>query len=447
MFRSQRVLWITLLLALVLVSVRSQLILSDDEAGGRSFQRGDGYSDINTLSAVRYFYEHGLWASKLRPMHNYDPEQGKIQATPYLHYPALPDVLHGIVARLIGSTDQRHLRWFPLTLSFCGAVALWFFLRQQMRHYWGESANSQWAGLSSLEFADRTAALSWLILVSSNYFIAWADGLHKHPYEELSKWLYFAGLLTHYQRLQSSASGESSGRGLWRIAGLAVLAFFTGHASFEPIVFLAVVTVGLSMIFERGWRRVFAPLNFVLGAAFVVSFASHLYLNALLLGGWSLALTDLHEALSVRTGDVNLLKLPWVALERIERYFHITGFALVFLGIFMFRDVNTTSSASPKLREFKKLIYVLLAASVSWYVVMKQHAAVHHFVGKQSGLLVGWIVGPAILLYAARVQSDWRQGRVWLRVFHALFILYMTAMALTQQILVMCWEFGFRRLL
>jgi hypothetical protein len=113
----------------------------------------------------------------------------------------------------------------------------------------------------------------------------------------------------------------------------------------------------------------------------------------------------------------------------------------------MFRDVNTTISASPKLREFKKLIYVLLAASVSWYVVMKQHAAVHHFVGKQSGLLVGWIVGPALLLYAARVQRDWRQGRVWLRVFHALFILYMTAMALTQQILVMWWEFGFRRLL
>jgi hypothetical protein len=149
----------------------------------------------------------------------------------------------------------------------------------------------------------------------------------------------------------------------------------------------------------------------------------------------------------VITCDVNLLKLPWVALERIERYFHITGFALVFLGIFMFRDVRTTSPASPKLREFKQLTFVLLAASLSWYIVMKQHAAVHHFVGKQSGLLIGWIVGPALLFYATRVQSDWRQGRIWLRVFHALLILYMTAMALTQQILVMWWEFGFRRLL
>ena len=446
MFKSQRVLGITLLFALLIIGLRSQLILSDDAAGGRSFQRGDGYSDLNTLSAVRHFYDHGLWASKLRPMHNYDPGEGRTEATPYLHYPALPDVLHGMFARWIGSTDQRNLRWFPLALSFCGAIALWFFLRQQMRYYWGSNSNSQVAGRPGLDFADRAAALSWVILVTSNYFLAWADGLHKHPYEEISKWLYFAGLLTHYQRLQSLAAGESSFRSLGRIAFLAALAFLTGHASFEPIVFLAVATVGLSMIFERSWRRVFAPINFVLGAAFVASFISHLYLNALYLGSWSLALTDLHEALSVRTGDVNLLKLPWVALERIERYFHITGFALLILGIFMFRDLRPETSTSPRLREFRQLTYVLLAASLSWYIVMKQHAAVHHFVGKQSGLLVGWIVGPALLFYALRLQRDWRQGKLGLRMFHVLFILYMTAMALTQQILVMWWEFGFRRL-
>ncbi len=450
MFKSQRRLWVTLVLALVLaliiVGLRSQLILADDAAGGRSFQRGDGYSDLNTLSAVRYFYDHGLWTSKLRPMHNYDPDLGVTEATPYLHYPALPDVLHGMFARWIGSTDQRDLRWFPLALSFFGAIALWFFLRQQMRYYWGSISNSSFASQSDLEFADRAAALSWVILLTSNYFMAWADGLHKHPYEEITKWLYFAGLLTHYQRLQSPSPDESSFRSLGRIFGLAVLAFLTGHASFEPIVFLAVVTVGLSMIFERSWRRVFAPINFVLGAAFVASFISHLYLNALYLGSWSLALTDLHEALSVRTGDVNLLKLPWVALERIERYFHITGFAFLILGIFMFRDLRSATPTSPRLREFRQLTYVLLAASLSWYLIMKQHAAVHHFVGKQSGLLVGWIVGPALLFYALRVQNDWRRGKLGLRMFHVLFILYMTAMAVTQQILVLWWDFGFRRL-
>jgi hypothetical protein len=31
-------------------------------------------------------------------------------------------------------------------------------------------------------------------------------------------------------------------------------------------------------------------------------------------------------------------------------------------------------------------------------------------------------------------------------MFHVLFILYMTAMAVTQQILVLWWDFGFRRL-
>jgi hypothetical protein len=405
-------LWILLIICLSLVFVRAAYIPFNDPSGGRSYNRGDGYSDNNTLSAIRYFSDHGLWHSKLRPIHNYENRDEIDNSRPYLRYPALPDVVHASVGIGFGAGSEFKLRLFPIFLSIVWFFVMFSFLKR--------------------ELGDQKAALlSLAVLVTSNYYLAWADNLHKHLYEELGKWSYVMMLLSYHR----SASRKPA-----LLAALFVLAILVANASFEPIVFLAVATVGFSVIFEKGWKKIFSVSNVVLGLGFVVGFVLHFYLNSLYLNSWALALQDMQAAFSQRTGAVDLLKLPLTAVQRVERYFLVPGFALIILSYFPLRKWWQED------REKFWIAIVLLLSSFSWYVVMKQHAAVHHFVAKQAGLYVGFVIGPALLMYWELVKRDWSERRGLRQALHAIFLLYMAGMALTQQVLDIWWEHGFKRL-
>ncbi|MFP5519898.1 MAG: hypothetical protein ACLGGX_08340 [Bdellovibrionia bacterium] len=407
-------------LALALFIVLTRLLLTPvDDLTHRHFTRGDAFSDINTYSAVQYFYEHGLWESKLRPVHRYDPQNGSPHLRVYTHYPALPDVAVGIWSKLIDSTDIRWVRVFPFLLSLGWLFLMWKFLGT----FLGDTPQ-RWVG--------------FCLLVVSGYFIPWADSIHKHPWEEFSKWLFTLLLFYYYTK----------GRSFWILGLLGVVAFFTSHTSFEPIVYIAVLVVGFSMVFEKSWWKGFLSReSWFLGFCFVLGFVSHIYLNALYFGSWQLALNDLHEALAHRTANcpdpalcgmsfLDHLQIPLVANSRIERYFIIPGIAMFYFCWLAYKKLKTIDTTKAQ------LFLVFLAASFSWYFFMKQHAWVHHFVGKQSGLAFGIAMGVGGLQYLQNLKERWKGLSLSLKSLQVLFITYIVAMALTQQVIEIWWKHG-----
>ena len=74
---------------------------------------------------------------------------------------------------------------FPLLLGM-----IWFFLIFKI--------------LETLLPDKKQALIGGAILVLSNYFIAWADNLHKHTLEELLKWLYVYCIYRYYNDAESN---------------------------------------------------------------------------------------------------------------------------------------------------------------------------------------------------------------------------------------------------
>jgi hypothetical protein len=161
--------------AFFLIFVRALLVpASDNDA--RSFLIGDGVSDFNTLSAVRYFHDFGLWKSKLRPIHGYTGNENDPSVHAYTHSPSFPDFIQGAWSLIINSTNEFSLRTFSIFFSI-----LWFIL---IIHFHEKLLPSK-----------NEAFLATAVLVLSNYFIAWADNLHAHMWLEFLKFVMLIGLL------------------------------------------------------------------------------------------------------------------------------------------------------------------------------------------------------------------------------------------------------------
>lgn len=403
-----------------LILIRSQKILAHDESGGRSFIFGDGYSDINTLSAVRYFYDFGFWDSYLRPMHKYMGIEKKSEALVYTHYPALPDLLVALWAKTIRSTNEVALRFFPILLSFGFFFFIFYFL-------------NTWLDNS------RAAFISGAFVVLSNYFIAWSDTLHKHTFEEIGKWIFVHGFLWYYFKKRS----------FWLLFSLFVFALFLANISFEVIVFISFFVAGMSLCFEKGWKKIFSEMNIVFAASMILGFGLHIYLNSLYLGSWELVYQDIWKAFLERTNQstdptiytmtlTDHLQIPIVYLSRLERFFIIPGFALIFFAFWGMKKIKTENSRNYKIG------MVFFVASVSWFFVMKQHAWVHTFTAKQGGIFFAWFIGYGVLEYFQMFKNTWSIQKY--KILHALFLFYILAMFLTQQVKDLYWLNGFSRL-
>jgi hypothetical protein len=388
--------------------------------GGRNFIRGDEYSEKNTHSALRYFYEYGFSGTKWLPVFNYDDFKKGAKLDVYTHYPALPDILAGVYAKVLNTTEPQWIRLFPLLISVG-----WFFLIFQM--------------LKSMLPDKKAAFLSACILVLSNYFLAWADNLHKHMYEELLKWLFVYGLFLYY---------ENGRKNKWLLAGLALVYIIAANISMEPILFLAVVVIGFSVIYTR---RLFTPETIALGLASVVGFGLHFWQNILYFGSFQAALNDMTNAAVMRTvgnadktnelqrtlGITDFLQIPFKWLNRLERYFLIPGWALLVLGYLGMRKMKAEN-----IRTFQVAI-VLLIAGIIWSLAMSQHFMVHIFTTRNIGLFYGCIVGYGVVAYLPLVKKAWLEKNRLQQTFHVLFIGYIFVMAASQQIWDIYIKYGF----
>lgn len=410
--------WAIFIFCFVLMAWRAFTISID--SGGRNNVYGDSYSDHNTLSAVRYFYDEGFWKTYLLPMHQYD-YSGDTTIGAYTHYPALPDILAGVYAYILNTTKEPLLRIFPMLLSM-----LWFFVIYRV--------------LETV-LKDKTQAfIGGSIIVLSNYFIAWGDNLHKHALEEFFKWLYLYSIYKYFNTTQQ--------RNKWLVA-MCVLFILAINTSFEPATYLAVISIGFSLIYTR---KLFTAATILPGIAAIVGFGLHMLQNAAHFGSWQLALEDMEAAFLLRTageateghtvneiGDksFNILDLAFEWFNRIERFFLIPGWAFILFLWIGLRDMFKNN---------KKLFYITLTifiATLSWSFAMMHHAYVHLFTSRQWGILIGLVCAYSFPIYYRWVKEAFSQKKYAAITFHTLFILYIVAMAVSQQVYALYLKHGF----
>lgn len=399
-------------LSYLLILIRTTQIPMTD-LQGRHFIRGDGYSDQNVYSTVLWVRDFGFLKSYLRPVFNYHGD-GKTEGSFfYTHYPALPDMLTASWSRLINSVSEPALRVLPIMFSF-----LLIYL--------------VWAMFGIFELPTNDKLLNLIILVPSGYFILWADSLHKHLYENLVNFA-FAILLWNYYR-----EGKKSRYFIYFLP----LVFFATQVSYETYVSVAIMVVGCSFLFEKGFKKLLAPINLYLGFLFVAGLLLHFYLNSLALGSIQAAIQDVTSAYSLRTSgqgstDVQMtlakkLELVWLFVARQERYFFIPGLALGLFFYWFYKEYLV----DPKRKGF---LLVLLIASFAWYLAMPQHAYVHHFTAKHSGLWVCLIGAFGLRTLKNKIYSsnDYLQkGFYWFTAF------YIFVMGLTQIVGSVWWTYS-----
>jgi hypothetical protein len=367
---------------------------------------GDAYSDVNTLSAIRYYHDYGFLKSCGLPVHGYSSIGDTIYKV-YTHYPALPDILGGLYSIILDNDFEPWLRMGPILLSIFWCWIMGLVLIRLL-------PNKEWL------------LPAWLLIIYSGYFIPWADTLHKHMYEEALKWLYVLILLNYFQ------NGEN-----WKWLLAAMLVFIAEiNISFEPVTWMAVFTLGCSLYYQR---TIFSRLAIACGFSAILGFFLHLLQNYFWFGSWDLVIQDLQQAFLMRTigenaeiadkvlSTMDYIKMPFDIINRLERLYWIPGFALLLL---LWDGVKLFS------KEGKSLLIVLALSSISWFLAMPQHGLVHAFTGRHFGILIGVLIVPAIVGAISRFKSS----PYFIKIVYGLLAIYILSLGVRWQLITRYFE-------
>lgn len=394
--------------------------VTTSNGNGRDNVYGDSFSDKNVLSAVKFYNDYGFDTTCWLPVQQYDGK-GDSAWIAYSHYPPLPDILAGIYSKILGTTRETPLR----LVAFIWGILLFFII------------------YNVLDFLlkDKTQAfIGGTLLVLSNYYLAWADNLHKHTLEELAKWVYLYCIYRYYN--------EEENKNKW-LVWMCVIFLFAVNVSFEPPVYLAIVSIGFSLLYQR---KIFTKTTILPGISAVTGFMLHMWQNAAYFGSWQTAFDDMKAAFLLRTagqetegitvneiGDksFNLLDIFFEWFNRIERFYLIPGWAILILG---------TWGIWHMYQNRRKLFYITLTlfiATIAWSFVMMHHAYVHLFTSRQWGIFLAVVCGYTLPLYYEQVRKAIAERNSPLIVMHSLFVLYIAAMAISQQVYAMWLKNGF----
>lgn len=413
--RKQIILAIAFAYLIVLVRIIQVSMFDDGRARNQIF--GDGYSDINTISSAWYFLDSGFTQTAFLPVHEYFT----MSRTPivYTHYPALPNILAGVVATVTQSRSEGVMRIFPLLISVLMLVMMYKVLHRIFSN----------ALLANGAF---------VLLVLSNYFIAWADNLHQHLYGELLKWVSVWLLLDYFSQPTKRI------KSLLLLYGIMLLQV---NISFEQAVFLGAMSAAASWFYERS---LFNSLTIGLFLSLVVGFMLHFMQNVLHFGSWQVAFDDMFGVLKYRTtGSAEgvhtgseasfqtweMIKLPMVWLNRMERFYLLPGWFVLVLYIYFFKQIHQQLAVS-------KMIWILLIASVSWSLLMPQHAYIHNFTGKHFAIWYALVATLAVYHYACFLRQRFSTLPVYYKALNVILVLYAIGMFLTQHVYELYLKFG-----
>jgi hypothetical protein len=429
-FNLNKLLVLSFIFSYSLILCRTLLVPSTD-LNGRHFIRGDGFSDQNVYSTVLWVRDFGFSESAFRAVINYTGNGNKAEGQFYTHYPSWPDMVISAWSILIHSVSEPALRILPITLSLFLLYLIW-----------------QLSLIFKLSNDEKKLNLIFILL--SGYFIVWADSLHKHLWENIINFMFAIGLWKYYSaNLGASSKIQNkfiSTKLKWLLL-FVPMSFLATQASFETYVTVATMVIGMSMVFESGLRKVLNGLNIYLGILFISGFVFHLSLNSIALGSFLNAIADLTTAFSYRTAGVaaeatqmtwlKKIELLWLYINRQERYYLFPGPVLL-MFLFWFYKYKLQD------QKLKGFLLVLFFASFTWYLAMPQHAYVHHFTAKHSGLWVSLICASGLKELIQRMHLSilsW-QTRVW----YKLVATYAFLMALSQIVLSVWWQYSLKYL-
>lgn len=399
------------------IVVRSISVSVYDSGRARNQIYGDGYSDINTISAATYFLDSGFAKTAWLPVHYYQPRKADTGPVVYTHYPALPDILAGSYAKIFQTASEPWLRIIPVLLSVLFFLLIYKVLFEVLKN-------------------PQQAFVGGTVMVLSNYFICWADNLHQHFYGEFLKWIYFLLLYRHHQ----------SGARKTTFIPLLIIMLLEVNISFEQPVFLGILTLGFSIWYKRN------PFTFetITGAlAVFAGFGLHVFQNAVYFGSLTAAIEDLKHALLFRTTGVaeagqqaettftlkDIWQIPFNWFNRMERYFLFPGWMLLAMFLFMYKRIRANQP------QIMSLLLVLFCASVSWSLLMAQHAFVHTFTNKHFSILYAFAAAVILPVTWDELKVLKSTNRTSFMVI-ALIGLYGLVMMITQEIWPVYLEFG-----
>lgn len=389
-----------------------------DSDRARNHVFGDGFSDINTLSSAKYFYDSGFTQTAFLPVHDYYP-MGAHGSVVYTHYPALPNILAGCYTYIFQTYSEPVLRIIPALLS----IFLFFFIYHVMWHVLQD---------------EQKAFIGASVILLSNYFIAWADNLHQHLYGELLKWVYFYVLYRYY---------EGGRKNMLQFVSLLLIMLVEVNISYEQPVYLGMLTLGFSIIYTK---RIFTRETIDGFFAIVAGFFLHVLQNVVYSGSWDWAMTDLKNTFLLRTAGVehgdlkpeavltwsNAWMIPFGWINRMERYYLFPGLFIIFIAVFGLRKMKADH---PKLY---RITWATLFASVAWSFVMTQHAYVHIFTSKHFCIWYALVCSYSLVAYTDVVKSHFAAKKYAWYPVHFLAIGYAVAMCLTQQVYELYIKFG-----
>ncbi len=407
---------------------RTFLIPATDTSARHNI-RGDGYSDINTISAIHYFVDHGFWKSKLRPVHHYNNPERPQQF--YTHYPALPDVVSAFIPWLFQSKSEVLARIPMIILSL-----FLLFLNYK--------------GLSLFCFSKKERLTNLILLIPTCHFVFFADSLHKHLHEYLIQWISILFLFRFY---------NTDNKTIKKLLYLSspFIAFWATHSSFEAIVIFVCLVAGFSFVYNKNWwLKIFAPINVLLAFSVIFGLFIHVYLNSLVLGGWENTFNDLSKAFFFRTiGDsrhsveypqIFFLNLYYF-IQRQERYFLIPGIMLIYFFWLKYKNLKSLDETK------SKLLLVIAFSAFAWGWIMPQHADIHHFTAKHFFVCVGIISAYGLKLISEKTKLSYlnfKNSKTLKTISKFSFLvfiwIYIIGMALTQNILLVFWKYSWRYL-
>ncbi len=408
-----------------LIIHRWQAISVYDHGFGKSWFNGDAFSSRNVISASKYFVDSGFCKTKLLPVFDYKTNypNGYSVDIPYTHYPPLADVTAGVFAKVFNTSNRNTLGVLPLLFS----IGL-FFLILKTLNLWIKN--------------DRIALISAAILWLSNYFIAWADDLHQHVYVEFFRWL-FCYLITIYY--------SSNTTNKIQVFLLAIIYLILSLLSFEPIVFIAIVIIGFSLLNKK---PLFSWVNFILLSMPILGFGLHLYQNYLFFGNWQLVYKDFHDAFLIRSvgavdipggdywtnrslgiGEIPRLIVLWI--QRLGHFYIIPGSMFLMMAFFAMKKLK---------KENLNLFYIaliLFLAGISWNFIMAKHAMIHMFTVRHMAIFYGLIIGFGMLEYIQYYKMLLNQKKwIWISL-NSLFIAYSIGLILINHFYFLYLKYGF----
>lgn len=398
-FFQRPIFWVIFVFVFSVVLVRYFRIDIHDRGYARAWYYGDKSSEGNVESAARFYKEYGYGANAGLPTYNH-LDQDLSNNYVYTHYPPMAEWLAGLSAKITGDYSDRYNSILPLLLSI-----VLFFMIYKVLGRWFENNLASFVSAS--------------ILVLSNYFISWADDAHQHLYVEFFKWIFVYCWWLYL----------TEKRPFYYIILLAFCYVMLCLLSFEPYVYIAIVIVGFPIALkQKVVRWEVAALLLVP----ILAFGLRLYLNAQYLGGFAEMIADMKAALLNRTGrsadkselervmtfSDYIYELPRTRLQRLGHFYIFPSLIVVLLGILGAVQIRKYD------RSLFRLLVVIYIASISWVLVMPQHALIHIFTLRHLSVLIGMVIGFGIVYYYSLIKKHWQERRYAFLVIHTLLVVY-----------------------